>query len=207
MFVPFLVTEPAPEITPPKVALLEPLSVKATAFEAAFVNDSVPEAPAIVGKVSAVTAEPKETLPPERAKPPTFNEPLKTKLPAPATVSVELVPVTLPPTVSVFAATVTVLLPERVTGPVPVLRLFVPAKVKLPFQVSALLFAKVSAEPVPTSKVPPLKVTIPRPTAFALPSESVPAESVTPVSALLPVRRSVPVSTFDNVPKPAIVPP
>ena len=85
-----------------------------------------------------------------------------------------------PPTVSVLAATVTVRLPPSVTAPVPRLRLWVPAKLKLPSQLCAMFVARVSAPPLALSSAPPLIVSAPVPSAEAWPSASVPALSVVP---------------------------
>ena len=203
---PTLVTEPLPASTAPNVEFAEPPTVRATAELAALVRESVPAVPVSAGSVTVETLEPKPRVPAVTAKPPTLTAPLRTRVPAPAFVRVEDVPVSAPPTVSVLPVTVTVRLPERVTAPVPRFRLFVPVKAKSPVQAWALLFASVSAEPVALSNVPPARVSKPLPKAPALPSLTVPAESVKPAVLVAALSARVPAPVLERTPKPAAEP-
>ena len=84
----------------------------------------------------------------------------------------------MPPTVKLPAVTVTVREAFMVTAPVPIFRSLLPAKVKFPFQLSALLLVMVFALPLVLSSAPPLMVSVPVPSAVALLSASVPALTV-----------------------------
>ena len=118
----------------------------------------------------------------------------KIKVPLPALVILSPDPAIAPPTVKVSAVTVTVGLAPKVTDPVPRFKLEEPLKVKLPFQVWALLFASVMAAPEVLSIVVALSIVkVPVPKAPALLISKVPAAKVRPpLKLLLPDRTNVP---------------
>ena len=112
--------------------------------------------------------------------------PFRARVPLPSFVRLRLLPASPipPPTVRVLARTATVRSPDSETAPVPRFNDWVPTNWRLPDQVWALLVesARLATE---LSRLPPARVSGPDPRAAALPSESVPAESVTPPSKVL----------------------
>ena len=105
---------------------------------------------------------------------------------------------------------VTVGLAPRVTAPVPRFKLELPVKVKLPFQVWALLFVDVviAAPEVLSIVVAALIVKAPVPNAPALLISRVPTLNVTPpVKLLLPERTKAPLPALVILKPPLIIPP
>ena len=123
----------------------------------------------------------------------------------PALVIPKAVALTTPPTCSVFAVTVRMRLALSVTAPVPRFSELVPVKVKLPFQVWALLVRNDCASPLVLSNVPPAMTSVPVPIAEFAEDEPPWLMSNVPVALVVrpPVKVLAPPSF--NVPAPVCV--
>ena len=166
---PFIVRLFVPPMADEAVSVTELAKVRAPLpaisvppLSARFPVPKVVSVPIIV--VPAVSVEPPVHVP---------AAPFKTRVPAPAFVSVLVPPasVTPPPSVKVFAFTVKVrFAPLTVTMPVPKFKLVVPVNVGLPpLMVRALLLALEIEPPLVLSNVPlPLTVKAPVPMAVAV---------------------------------------
>jgi len=184
----------------------------------AMVNVPVPRAVALlisrIAPASKVTP-PVKVLAPAKVRVPaesvTFPDvvpitPFNTKVPAPADVKLSVAPPMAPPIVNVPVLLVTVTVGEapKVTAPVPRFKLLLPVKVKLLFQLWALLFDSVMLAVDVLSMVPPAMVNVPVPRAVALLMSKVPAFKVTPpVKVLAPAKVKIPA---DSVTVPVVVP-
>src|SRR6266478_563459 len=126
--------------------------------------------------------------------------PVNVRVPEPAFVKLNVLPLMIPPTVSVPPLTVTVRLAFIATAPVPRFRFCVPVNVKFAFQFCALLLVSEIAPPLVLSIVDaPLMVNVPDPIAVALLMFNVPADNVVvPLYVLLPFSVRAPVPFFVN---------
>ena len=95
-----------------------------------------------------------------------------------------------------------------VTAPVPRFKSLVPKNVIVPFQLCALVVARVIAPPLVLSMVPPVVISGPLPRAYAWLILRVPAELrvVPPAKVLLPASVAVPEETARVALPPAITP-
>jgi len=104
--------------------------------------------------------------------------PVKASVPVPATVKL-YAPLTTPPSVkALLPLVVTVGDAPKVTAPVPIFKALVPPKLKLPFQVWALLLESVTGLPEVLSMVPPEITKVPVPKAALLLMSRVPVLKV-----------------------------